>query len=234
MKPIAKILFWFLIGGGFGFFIGERVGERRGRGPAVKKREYDEYEDEQQPQYTVEDAREAMRQYTGDFGTVEGISKVLGQSASDEDDPEMPMEEPVMPDGFEEELSNSVDGDIRQYHPTLMQPQIVTEESYYRNSWELDQEQLLYYAVDKVLYNVTTQSIIEDPDSIIGIGTLEEFDPNSNVHRDTLFVVNGNFARYRIDYIDDAFCDAVDGNCAPEDDPPEEDEKEDDNFWDDV
>ena len=86
-----------------------------------------------------------------------------------------------------------------------------------------------------MLYNERTQSVIEDPDQVIGIGTLFGFggDPNNPVN--TLYVKNDTFGTlFRIDRIDAAFCDITDGVYPPEKDDPEEEEDPDDDFWNDV
>lgn len=157
-----------------------------------------------------------------DISSVAGINAILKTPATDDEDPEMPMEEPIVPP------PPMVDADIPQPHMTHFDPEIVSEEEYFNNG-DLDEERLIFYELDEVLYNTTTQSVINEEDypNCIGYGTLGEFRANpTQPVKDTVFVVNRTAGtRFRIDRMEEAFADAVDGNCPPE---------EDDDFWEDV
>lgn len=224
MKPWMKYVLWFFIGGGIGFFAGQQVGlkqkeketkmssamEEIGRAAERAEKAMDEFRD----------AAEAVREYAGLAEDAEALS----EPATDEEDPEMPMEEPVI----DEE-------DIPQLHPEDLKPEIINEDEFNINYWHYDLENLLFYSMDEVLYNERTQSVIENPDQVIGIGTLFGFggDPNNPVH--TLYVKNDTFGTlFRIDWLDAAFCDAVEGLCPPEDDDPEEEDFTGDDYWNDV
>lgn len=222
MKPWMKYALWFFIGGGIGFFAGQQVGlkQKETKMSSAMEEVGKAAERAEKAMDDFREAAEAIREYTG--GTE--AEEALGEPATDEDDPEMPMEEPVIDDV-----------DIPQLHPEDLKPVIINEDEYNYNIWHYDLENLLFYEMDEVLYNERTQSVIEDPDQVIGIGTLFGFggDPNNPVN--TLYVKNDTFGTlFRIDRIDAAFCDITDGVYPPEKDDPEEEEDPDDDFWNDV
>lgn len=161
--------------------------------------------------------------------------QVSARPATDEEEaPEMDMTPPEMP--------GDIDDDGPHIAPTpikvkQMLPVVITEEEFERNEWECEEEKLLFYELDEVLYNTTTQSIIEYPDNVLGVDTLFKFHEGPGDPKDTLYVVNETFGmRFRVDRIDDAFQDCVDGGVHPEDDEPDDDPSEvtDDGYWDDV
>lgn len=200
MKPWMKAIMWALCGAGFGYFIGDRIGYKRAQKENAELVEDTNPKDDGEWLYTQ---------------TVEALGEYAGNES---DDPDMPTENDIL-----------IDPDIPQLHPQQLIPEIIGEEEYNLNIWHYDLENLIFYEIDDVLYNETTQSIIENPDDVIGIGTLFEFggDPNNPV--DTIFVKNETFGTlFRIDRLDAAFCDAVDGSCPPDDD------NEEDDYWDDV
>lgn len=223
MKPWMKAVMWALFGGGFGFFIGQQVGKKQGYVEYERRiaEENDNMRDAQEVtddlQQRFDDVVYAMKEYAG-------IVEEQPETATD-DDPDMPTEADI-----------AIDPDIPQLHPQHLVPEIIGEEEYNINIWQYDLENLLFYEMDEVLYNETTQSIIENPDDVIGIGTLFEFggDPNNPV--ESIFVKNDTFGTlFRIDRLDAAFCDAVDGSCPPEDDAPDEEEDfNSDDYWNDV
>lgn len=136
-----------------------------------------------------------------------------------EDDAEMPMEEPTMPD-------DGV-GDIVQFHPTYTAPQIVTQEEYDQRG-DLDEKVLIFYEGDEVLYCTEDQKPMgeEDQYSTIGIGTLNEFHAGPGAAKDEIYVINETYGRFKIIRVDGAFVDEVDGIAGPEDD-----DEESDRFW---
>ena len=220
MKLWMKILMWAGLGGGIGFFAGFQVGQRSER--KNREREQQEYDEERELEDRMERSREDLHEY---------MDQYLGKADTDEEEPEMPMEEPEIPDYTGEKDADTIQA-VPRIHPTMLAPEIVTEEEYYENRWGYEEERLIFYQMDEVLYNVTTQSIIENPDNVIGVGTLFEFGGDPKHPLDKLFVINEIFGtRFRIDLLDEAFCDAVEGNTAPE---TEEDEEKEDDFWGDV
>lgn len=214
MKTWMKILMWFCLGSGIGFCAGLRVGENRGRAEAEQY--YDPDEDDQ-----IENIREELDEYRGDIHTVKGIDEILRETATDEEEPEMPTEADLV-----------IDPDIPQLHPTHFVPEIISEEEFNLNPWQFDIENLIFYEMDEVLYNESKQEPIQVPEDLIGIGTLFEFNGNPNNPVETIYVKNDTYGKiFRIDKLDAAFCDAVDGSFPPEDDAPEEEE---DDYWNDV
>ena len=246
LKPWMKILMWAGVGAVIGFFAGERVGHRKGvrETQEMINRRLDEIDEEEILEANT--AELAMEEYRGErdysredydnLQTVEGLNKILEergiQPATDED-AEVPTEVPV------------IDDDPRvvpQLHPTQILPKIVSEEEYYQNPWEFEEEKLLFYELDEVLYNTSTQSIVEYPDNVLGVGTLFEFHVGPGPAKDTIYVINEIFGtRFRVDRIDDAFQDCVDGGIHPEDDEPDPEpvdpnggDTDGDEYWNDV
>lgn len=193
MKTWMKYLMWFGLGGGFGFFIGQQVG---------KKQTEEEYEAAQEVPVESDDQQ---------YGSIEEIlDEYIGEPVEDED-PDMPTEKDI-----------EIDPDIPQLHPEHLVPEIIGEEEYNANVWGYDLENLTFYELDEVLYDETTQDIVANPDDVIGIGTLFEFGGDPNNPTETIYVKNDTYGTlFRIDRIDAAFCDAVDGTCGPEDDDEE-------------
>lgn len=236
MKAWMKVLMWLGLGAGVGFFAGMQVGQRQERKAEAARLNADIYRKRsnmaaeavknvseacQAGQDAVDACADALTAYRGgDITTAEGVNQILEKTATDEDDiPPMPTEEDIrIPD-------------IPVLHPTQLVPVIISESEYEANEWEYDKEKLVYYAGDDVLYNSATQSIIENPNDVLGIGTLIAGfggDPKNPV--DVIYVKNETYGTlFRVEQVDDAFCDAVDGTAGPEDDDPEEDE-----FWNDI
>ena len=209
MKPWMKVLMWLGLGGGIGFFAGYRVGAGKSYNNG-----YDEG-------YVA--AKEEQVN-----GEAEPESALHIYRADEDDEPEMPMDPPVI--GDEEELGTTsheqqAGEDIPQLHPTQMLPQILTEEEFYENQWEYEKERLIFYAGDEVLYNPRDKVVEDVPENLIGIGTLLSFGPDE----DAKFVKNDTFGTlYRIDRVEDAFYDSVEGEfSSPEDDDEEDEDNED-------
>lgn len=182
------------------------------------------------------EAVKAMHDYRGDtdgdectpvpsgIQTVEEIDMVLRKPATDEEDiPEMVTAEEL--EQMQETLDDDRGAHIRQLHPTHILPEIVSEEEFYQNLWEYEEEKLLWYEGDEVLYNATTQSIIEQPENVIGEGTLYEFRAGVGEPKDTIYVINEIYGtRFRIDRLDGFFNEEVDGNIHPDDDDIDDDD----------
>ena len=136
-----------------------------------------------------------------------------------EDDAEMPMDEPAIDD-----LDNLEASDIPPFHPTFIIPRVVSEEEY-DNCGDLDEKTLIYYEGDDVLYCVEDQKPIgeDEQPALIGIGTLEAFRAGPGAPKDELYVINETYGRSKIFRMDDAFADAVDGTCAPDDEDDDDD-----------
>lgn len=186
MKAWMKILMWVGLGGGIGFFAGYQVGTKSANNSAKELLNQTDYT---AWKVNEEEAREAMDLYSGkELVTVE--------------EPEMPEEIPVI--GDEEEIE-----EIPELHPQHMIPERITEEEYYENYWQYDQEELLYYEGNKVLFNKTTNSAIKDKDEIdqiLGIGMIFSFYKKDGEVLDAIFVKNDTMGViFRIDRIDDDY-----------------------------
>lgn len=227
MKPWMKILMWLGIGFGIGFFSGEQVGQAIER----KRNEEPDQQEDIQETYSQSAVKNILNEYSGeennkDISSIEGIEAILGQTSTDaevDDAFEMPTEEDLkIPD-------------IPQLHPTQLVPELITEDEYYTNPWGYDKETMIFYEIDDVLYNESVQDIEQNPDDVVGIGTLFEFggDPNNPI--DTIYVKNETAGTlYRIDRLDEAYIDAVAGMAGPTDEDEPNDKTESDDFWDDV
>ncbi|MBP5462434.1 MAG: hypothetical protein J6Y20_09940 [Lachnospiraceae bacterium] len=209
MKTWMKVLMWFGLGGGIGFFAGYQVGAK-----VQKKEDEADIPQESEPEKVVE----AIHTYLGrEDGDVDGDHFLVNpfRTATDEDD-EMPEEEPRI--GDEEEIE-----DIPQLHPQDLVPNIISEEAYYQNEWDFEQNSLVYYAGDNVLFNVDTQSVVNHPNEVIGLGMLMGLDAD----HETLFIKNDTISvLFRIDWSDGSYDDRRAGDILPDeenDDFTEED-----------
>ena len=235
MKPWMKILMWFGLGGGIGFFAGYQVGQGK------KTNHYDSgyddgysygYEEGKRDErvHKVDDsfaamveAANAMNRYSGGFGPSEkGTDEAVVQHCKDfmracgvnpDEDPEMPEEVPVI--GDEEEIE-----EVPELHPQHMIPRAISEQEYYDNPNRYDQESLLYYTEDQVLFNKDTRKAItskDEMDEVVGIGMLFSFYKKDGEVLDAIFVENATMGViFRIDRIDAAYDDPISGANADE------------------
>ena len=234
MKPWMKVLFLLGLGGSFGFFTGYNLGNRQGRKDGYQQCREDAEDRweafKQDGDRQLENARKALKEYQG------------GDTDGDEDIPEM---EDIVHD-LDQDLpdyvfdnsgaGSTVDGDeeeepptaeepegpvVRQLHPQDLLPQPITEDEYNLNEWDYDLVDLIFYEMDEVLYEPEHEEIIQQPDEVLGIGALFRFgwtgDPNNP--EDYIYVKNDTMGTlYRVQRVDAAFCDAVDGACGPNED----------------
>lgn len=163
MKTGFKIALWSIVSGGIGFFGGWTVCGRR----IVKLQEQldivrdKERELEEIASILAGEVPEAKEEKKPDPKAVQNA--YLGKTDTDED-AEMPEEKPVIGDEDTVEKSPAVE--------------IITEEEYYENSCGYPQEELIWYALDEVLWNKDTQSKVstEDANTCLGYNTLHMFD----------------------------------------------------------
>lgn len=167
---------------------------------------------------------------------VEVLTPVHPEGEDDEEDAEMPTEEPAIDDldnleaGYYTTLDDPMNPEqsgIPPFHPTYVLPQIVTQEEY-DSRGDLDEKVLIFYEGDEVLYCTEDQKPMgeEDQYSTIGIGTLNEFHAGPGAAKDEIYVINETYGRFKIIRVDGAFVDEVDGIAGPEDD-----DEESDRFW---
>lgn len=236
MKAWMKVLMWLGLGGGIGFFAGYQIG-----GHTARKDAFEEGYSSGKHDLFVEtiheacdgmagiaeasaNAAKAIEQYRGEIG----LHDIQPETEDDEtlwsftpsEEPEMPEEPPVIGDEAEIE-------DIPELHPQHMTQRQVTEEYFYSNPNNFDQEDLLYYEGDDTLYNKDTRKAIDKKDEIdevLGIGMLTNFHMKG-ADLGTIFVENPTMGMlFRIDRVEDAFGDILSGVVTEEID--EEDDTE--------
>ena len=214
MKPWMKAVFWAGLGGGIGFFAGWQVGQkgRRKLTDAEEERAYnDGWQDGYEARSSASEALEKLEQYRGGaFGNDTDGDELFVQP---EEEPEMPEDPPEI--GDEEDIE-----EVPELHPQHMIPQLITEDAYYTNPWNYDQEHLNYYETDEVLYNRETRKVIknkDEMDQIIGIGMIFNFYLKDGEALDAIFVRNDTMGViFRIDRFDASYQDEIVGVNAPE------------------
>ena len=205
MKPWMKILMWLGLGGGIGFFAGYQFGVRTEKSRSEEREQHAYYAwrvDE-----VTDQAMDALDNYRG--GDFDGDHVCV----IPDDDPPMVEEPPVI--GDEEEIE-----EIPELHPQHMIPEQINEEDYYNNPWGYDQESLVYYEMDEVLYDKDTRNALktkDEQDQVVGIGMLFNFYLKDGEALDAIFVKNDTMGViFRIDRLDAAYTDEIDGGDSPE------------------
>ncbi|MBQ2533313.1 MAG: hypothetical protein II545_06715 [Lachnospiraceae bacterium] len=216
MKAWMKVLMWAGLGAGIGFFAGYQIGHNSGVKETDSKwrDDLDHFWEDDEINEEGLDIDQHLNEYRGE---------------------EIAAEENVEPEevSVEEAETEDFETDIPQLHPQDMVPEIITEEEaakilsmYESIGVHYEQEDVIFYRGDEVFYNTKTQSImpLDEAHTVFGHGIEFAFggDPNNPV--DIVWVRNETYATiFKIMEIDEAFCESVDGNCAPEED--EEDEE---------
>ena len=214
MKPWMKAVFWAGLGGGIGFFAGWQVGQkgRRKLTDAEEERAYnDGWQDGYEARSSAAEALDQLEQYRGGaFGNDTDGDELFVQP---EEEPEMPEDPPEI--GDEEDIE-----EVPELHPQHLIPQLITEDAYYTNPWNYDQEHLNYYETDEVLYNRETRKVIknkDEMDQIIGIGMIFNFYLKDGEALDAIFVRNDTMGViFRIDRFDASYQDEIVGVNSPE------------------
>lgn len=199
MKAWMKALVWLGLGGGIGFFSGYRAG-------------YAKHADEIGPVLDDLQARvESMMDVVNNLGKdnakaredLEQLmstmpSEVIAEAAMDEyrgnpepeEEPEMPMEEPVI-DDLEEEPSEMVDPEdvIPDLHPEDITPHPINEDEFNINPKGYDISVLHYYAAEDVIYDSEYDEEMTQDEQLLGIGWFALFgkDPEEGM---TIFIEN--------------------------------------------
>lgn len=214
MKPWMKAVFWAGLGGGIGFFAGWQVGQkgRRKLTDAEEERVYnDGWQDGYEARRSDAEALERLEQYRG--GSLGNDTDGDELFVQPEEEPEMPEDPPEI--GDEEDIE-----EVPELHPQHMIPQLITEDAYYTNPWNYDQEHLNYYETDEVLYNRETRKVIknkDEMDQVVGIGMLFNFYLKDGEALDAIFVRNDTMGViFRIDRFDASYQDEIVGVNAPE------------------
>lgn len=208
MLKILKVLGLLGVGGGIGYLAGYKRADgirdeelkdvcsacRSNCDNCEIKKMYDEIEQEVQNEIrTAQDAEGARREY-------EGAADI---QADTDDDPEMPEEEPRI--GDEEELGNDP-------APII---EFITEDEYYRGDGT-PQETLIFYTVDRKIWNQDTRSQLNDSEILKCLGSSDGDgvgrtyfwrDATGNVPGERFIRNNMLGYKFRIDRIDAAFTD---------------------------
>lgn len=223
MKGWLKVLIWLGLGGGIGFFGGIQVGRRIERKMQEDAQDTgDTYEGISQ-----EEADRAMAVYRGDEdGDEAGVVRTWLTPNSDEKATSWVerMDAERYPKTDVEIHEGRKVPDIPVLHPQDMVGVPISEEEWNENPENYERKTLIFYGLDEVVYDEKEAKVIENPDSLLGPGCIFGFhgDPNNPV--ETLYFQNSTMGTlYRLDYVDDAFCDVY-GTEGPEDDWPEPDE----------
>ena len=215
LKPWMKIAMWLGLGGGVGFFAGYQLGQRN-KGKAERMA----YESGKSDGF-YECACDSG-EYLEAFEKVRKEYEGLTENEPQPEDPEMPKEPPVI--GDEEDIEEPP---IPQLHPQHMIPVQITEEEYFDNPWSYDKEELIFYEMDEVLYNITTRQAYtakDDIDQAIGIGMTFQFYLKDGEVLDAIFVKNDTMGViFRIDRLDASYEDEVVGVNAPDYEEDDED-----------
>lgn len=226
MKPWMKILMWFGLGAGIGFFAGEQVGEgiAKKRLKSTTEKISNELDNMNS---AIQNATDALKNYHETIGYYRTGHVSDEEAAEVEEDPESPDVD-QNDDWVNDTLE--IDGEeqpevIIPLHPSHVIPRIVTEEEYDRNEWGYEEERLIFYEGDEVLYNTATQKIIENPDNTVGIGTIPfAFRNGPDEVLDVVYVVNQLYgARFRIERVEGCYDDYLDGQAQDEVEEDDED-----------
>ena len=206
---------WAGLGGGIGFFAGLQVGNERGnkRIENIQASEWSAYEGGYNQclrdcgivKYggqTWEDVRKELEEYRARDAARTSFNGDHVNVVTEEDPP-MIEEEPLI--GDEEEI------EVPELHPQHLIPVQITEEEFYENPWGYDQESLIFYELDEVLFNKDTRKALttkDEQDQIVGIGMLFNFYLKSGKSLDVIFVRNDTMGViFRIDRMDAAYTD---------------------------
>lgn len=221
MKPWMRILVWFGLGGGIGFFAGWQAG-------ALQERKAADEETER----LIKRNRELAAQVRGDIQKAEKtempemlnadrvkeiIQREYGADTDgdesfvdpfDEDEPEMPMEEPEFDDPLEDE-----EEEIPQLHPEDLLPHPITEDEFNRNSKDYEICHLLYYADDDVIFDPDREEQWTHPDQLLGIGWMALFGGRPGQETYEIYIENDTMGcLYKVTRIDDSFHDLYEEN----------------------
>ena len=129
------------------------------------------------------------------------------QPATDDEEniPEMPLDEPVMPDIPKlEELDEEgcvelppEENPVPQLHPQDMVPHPITEDEFNQNAKDYDICLLTYYAEEDVVYDPEYDDAMANPDGLLGIGWFAAFSPT----QDTIYIENDTMETlYKVKY----------------------------------
>ena len=193
MKAWMKALVWIGLGGGIGFFSGYNVGYSKCL--AETQDEITDLQDRidrlaatidimQKENAPTEERMAAIAErmsHVREVLDVQSTSAEKAEAAMDEyrgnpepepeEDPEMPMEEPVIPD-LEEDPEEEDDPDevIPDLHPEDINPHPITEDEFNINAKGYDISVLQYYAAEDIVYDREYDEEMTQDEQLLGIG----------------------------------------------------------------
>ena len=210
MKEWTKILMWIGLGGGIGFFAGYQAGHKVGSRDVWKQIEYKDAENEKVLKRAFDNGYDAgyfrgcLTANNERYSNAEEALKDYAGNPEPEEDPPMVEEPPTIGDEAEIE-------EIPQPHPQHLIPELISEEEYYDNPWGYDQESLIFYELDEVLFNKDTRKALtskDEQEQVVGIGTLFGFYLKDGETLDAIFVKNDTMGTiFRIDRMEAAYID---------------------------
>ena len=212
MKTWMKILMWLGLGGGIGFFAGYKAGSaEKGKAEraAYEMGRSDGFYDCATGGDVRDEVEQALKEYSGIDGDTDG-DHVTGL-----------VDDYVAAVGAAQRLEDDAETeDIPELHQQHLIPEQISEEEYYENKWGYDQEELVYYEDDKVLYDTATRKALktqDDIDQVIGIGMLYCFRLKDGEELDAIFVRNDTMGViFRIDRVEASYEDEISGADAPD------------------
>lgn len=210
MKPWMKALVWIGLGGGIGFFSGYNVGYSKCL--AETQDEICNLQDHvdrlaatvdimQKENAPTEDRMAAI---TERMSNVHEVLDVLSTSAEQakaamdeyrgnpepEEEPEMPMEEPVIDDLEEDpEEEDNPDEAIPDLHPEDITPHPINEDEFNINPKGYDISVLHYYAAEDVIYDSEYDEEMTQDEQLLGIGWFALFGKDPEEGK-TIFIEN--------------------------------------------
>lgn len=219
LKPWMQALLWLGLGGGIGFFAGIRRGYNNGFDAGLEAmREASEpvEADPDAPQAGTDEKHgdipgvERHTFYTSDEEALLAAgSKMIAEAlkeynpllaAGQDEDPDMPMDVPEMPDdGLGEDYDTIIDPQtvIPDAHPQNLVPHPITEFEFNENKNGYDIVDLIYYADDDAVYDPEYDEEMTQPDQLLGYGWFARFSPTV----DTIYIENDTMGNiYRVVY----------------------------------
>lgn len=188
MKLWMKALIWLGLGGGIGFFAGYQVGYLRNKTEieqsAVELVNDKRHEIEEKQEAEIRRLEEKLKIANEAVVAIQqykGLDTEQLPFKEEEEDPEMPMEEPEMPkypleeDGEDEEPvvypeEEEDEEEIQQPHPEDFRPYGITRSEYLANEKGYGHKELDYYTDDAVIFDPKEEEKWTHPEQLLGIG----------------------------------------------------------------
>lgn len=175
MKAVLKVLLWLGLGGGIGYFAGYNIADNRRDKELTEccndcqhncdnceaMQLYKEAQKEIQEESAKEEKAEIARNEYAGGNAIDYSKNPDGELVYTEEEPEMPKEEDVKI-GDEDVVGNDP-------APII---EIISEEEYYMADGMM-QENLLFYTVDKRIWNQDTQSEVDGDEILRSLGSVD-------------------------------------------------------------